>query len=132
MKSPVSRGGSDRQAQSRRDEPVGELLGMILHARIADRRGFDQPRDLAGRRGGANPYGANRQLSVANDGGGEYRLAFRPHDRQSLAGDRFLVDHGVTVDDLAIDRNDVAGIDDDMIIDRQLGRRHGHDRRCRE
>ena len=52
---------------------------------------------------------------------------FAAHDRQSLAGDRFLVDHGVTVDNLAVDRNDVAGIDDNMIIHRQLGRRHGHD-----
>ena len=106
------------------DQPVGELLGMVLHARVADRRGFDQSRDLAGGGRRADAYGANRQLSVANDGGGEYRFALRPHDRQSLAGDRLLIDHGVTVDDLAVDRNDLAGIDDDLVADRELPSRN--------
>ena len=31
-------GGADRERQGRQDQPVGELLGMVLHARIADRR----------------------------------------------------------------------------------------------
>ena len=115
---------ADRQAECRHDQPVGELLGVVLHPRIADRRGFDQLRDLPGGGEIADADGADRQLAVADDGRGEHGFAFRPHDRQALAGDGLLVDHGVAVDDLAVDRNDLARIDDDLVADHQLGGRY--------
>jgi hypothetical protein len=114
----------DRQAERRRHQPVGELLGMVLHPRIADRRRLDQPCDLPGRRGGADADGAHRQLAIADDCCREYRFPFRPHDRQSLAGDRLLIDHGVTVDDLAVDGNNFARIDDHFVARYQLGGRY--------
>ena len=118
------RGGADRQAERRRDQPVGELLGVVLHAGVADRRRFDQPRDLPGGGEIADADGAHRQLAVADDGGGEHRFTFRPHDRQALAGDGLLIDHGVAVDDLAVDGNHLAGIDDDLVADHELGGRY--------
>jgi len=118
------RGSAHCQAECRCDQPVGELLGVVLHAGVADRRRLDQPRDLP--RGGeiADADGARRQLAVSDDGGGEHGFTFRPHDRQALAGDGLLIDHGVAVDDLAVDGNYLAGIDDHLVADHELGGRY--------
>ncbi len=98
-------GGAGGERQGRGDEPVGEAFGMVLHAGVADRRGFDQPHDLAG--GGRRPdaQGTQRDLALADDGSGEGRFALAAMHRQALAGDRLLVDGGGAVDDLAVDRD---------------------------
>jgi hypothetical protein len=83
---------------------------------FADRRRFDERRDLPG---GGRGAGADGELAVANDGRGEDDPAFVAHHRQALAGDGLLVDHGVAVDDLAVDRNHLTRIDDDQVADRE-------------
>ena len=123
MKSPVTAAVPTASASVGTHQPVGELLGMVLHPGVADRRGFDEPRDLAGGGRGADADGADRELAVADDGRGKDRLALGPHDRQPFAGDGLLVDHRVTVDDLAVDRDDFAGIDYDLVADHKRGGR---------
>ncbi len=48
-------------------------------------------------------------------------------DRQAFARDGLLVDGGEAFDDLAVDRDHLAGIDDDEVADRELGRRDRDD-----
>ena len=59
------------------DQAVGEFFGVVLHARVADRRGIDQPHDLAGGGVGADARRAYRQLSFARHGRRERRFARR-------------------------------------------------------
>ena len=87
---------------------------------------FDQPNDLAGCRVRADPRRADGQLSLARHRGGEGRFADAAHHRQSLAGDGLLVDQRAALDDLAIDRNHLAGIDDDIIADQDVARGDGN------
>ena len=122
MKSAVSAARADRQSQRRHHQTVGKLFGVVLHPRVADRRGFDQRRDLAGGGLGADADGADGELAVANDGRGEDGRAPVAHHRQALAGDGLLVDRGVAVDDLAVDRDHLARIDHDEVADRELRR----------
>ena len=93
---------------------------MVLHPRVADRRGFDEVHDLAGGRRRADPHRAHRDLAIANDGGGEHGLAHSPVHRQTFAGDGLLVDGGVAVDDLAVDRDHLAGIDHNEVAFREV------------
>ena len=76
---------------------------------------FDEPRDLAGGSERADPNGAHRQLAVADDSGGKDRFALGAHDRQAFARDGLLIDHRMTVDDLAVDRNNLARIDHHLV-----------------
>jgi hypothetical protein len=75
------RRGADREAERWGDQPVGELLGMVLHTGVADRRRFHEPRDLPGGGEIADADGAHGQLAVAHNRRGEHRFALRAHDR---------------------------------------------------
>ena len=110
-------------AQRRQHQAVGETFGVVLHARVADRRRVDQPHDLAGCRVRAHPQ--SRGSSIVPRAVTVAAKAASPdaaHHRQALAGDGLLVDQRAAVDDLAIDRNHLAGIDHDLIADRQRSR----------
>ncbi len=121
------RSGSDRQRQRRQNEAVGEALGVVLHAGVADRRGLHEMGDLARRGVDADAQRAHAQLSVAKDGGGEHCLAFAAGDRQAFAGDGLLVDRRASFDDLAVDGDHFAGINHHEIADRQFARRDRDD-----
>jgi hypothetical protein len=100
---------------------------VVLHARIADRGGFHESRDLTGRREGADSNCAHRDLAVADDGGGKHRFALGAHYRQAFARDGLLIDHRMTVDDLAVDRNDLARIDHYLVAGDKFAGRHRRD-----
>lgn len=59
-----------------------------------------------------------------NASGGKHRIADRPRDRESFAGDGLLVDHGGTMEDIAVGRYHLTGIDDHHVADSQFGRRN--------
>ena len=80
--------------------------------------------DLPGSGLRADPNGADCQLTVADDGCGKRRLALAARDRQALARNGLLIDQRAPVDDLAVDRDHLAWVDDDLVADREF--------RCRD
>ena len=95
---------------------------MVLHAGVAHRRGLHEVGDLARRGVGADADGAQGQLAFADHRRRERRRALAARDRKAFAGDGLLVDGGETFDDLAVDRDHLAGIDDDEIAHCELRR----------
>src|ERR1700743_1917663 len=64
---------------------------------------------------------AHRDLAFADHGAGKGSLALAAADGEAFAGDGLLIDGGLALDDLAVDRDHLAGIDHDEIADRKLG-----------
>ena len=89
-------------ALDERDHAVEEGLARLL-------------RDLDHEPVGEQPRAAGDGRAVAA------RLA---DDRSGLAGDRGLVDRADALDDLAVGRDDLAGLDDDDVAAPELGGRH--------
>ncbi len=88
---------------------------------------FDEPHDLPSGGVGANARRLDRDLTLARHRGCKGRLADAARDRQAFAGDRLLVDHGEALDDLAVDGNHLARVDDHMIADLHVARGDRHD-----
>ena len=63
-----------------------------------------------------------RNWPIAQHGRRERRFALAAAHGQALAGDRLLVDRRHAFEDLAVDGNDLAGIDDDDVADGQFAR----------
>ena len=63
------------------------------------------------------PDGLDRDEDLAGDHQrrGEDPVAYPFLGRRRLAGQRVLVDHGHPLDDVAVDRHDLAGVDDDEV-----------------
>jgi hypothetical protein len=118
------RRGAGRKRERRHDQAVRQPLGMVLHPGIADRRGLHEMGDLPGSGLRADPNGADCQLTVADDGCGKRRLALAARDRQALARNGLLIDQRAPVNDLAVDRDHLAWVDDDLVADREF--------RCRD
>ena len=117
LKSRVTAAVPTAKRKGRQDQPVGETLGMVLHAGVADRGRFHETRDLPRRGVDAHAQRPHAQLSVAQDGGGEGGVADAAGDRQAFSGDRFLIDRRAPLDDLPIDRDHFAGVDHDHVAD---------------
>ena len=95
-------------------------VGQADERRLGGLRGGHQPHDarigaFAGRRGGAHLESlAGVERAAAR------RLAFPAVDRDRLAGQRRLVEHGARAGDDAVDRDDFAGAHQDRVADRDL------------
>ena len=120
---PRHHGRAGCQHQLRHDQPVGQPLGVVLHAGVADRRGFDETHDLSGRGVGADPGRAYRQMAIADYRRRERRVTLAARYRQAFAGDGLLVDQSLSGDDLAVDRDHAAVVDDDFVADCELAAR---------
>src|SRR5262249_43929656 len=71
--------------------------------------------------------GADGELALADHGGGERGPALAAGDRKPFTGDGLLVDGGEAFDDLAIDWDHLAGVDDDEIAGREFRSRDRRD-----
>ncbi len=116
------RGERDDDRRVHRREPIDELLRW----RPARLGLLDEMNDAGEHR----PRGGFRDPNVEHAGAveraGEHLVASGAVDRHRLAGDRRLVDVGVTIDHLAVDRQPLAGTHPDDIADDQRRRRDGH------
>jgi len=106
--------GEERDREHDRDEyrrqPVGELLDAVVPALEVP----DELRDAV-EAGGRVRTDFDRQRAVRDHGAADDGVAGRLPDRHRLAGDDRLVDGGVARDRLTIDRDPLAGADEQAV-----------------
>src|SRR5581483_2099289 len=102
-------------------------VGDALRGRLRGLRRLDEPRDARERGIGADLRGAiaDRAGLIQRPGDDGCTLLLLDGDR--LAGDHRLVDRGAAIDDLAVDRDPLAGLQHDHVADAHLRDRHAHD-----
>ena len=114
--------GEERDRQPGEQDVEGDLVRRLAPLGALDERDHAVEERLARLLRDLDHEPVGEQLRAAGDGRAvAARLA--DHGRR-LAGDRRLVDRADAFDDLAVGRDDLAGLDDDDVAALQLGRRH--------
>ncbi len=111
-------GDGGRQHEHRRRVDAREPLDQRLRRRPLRLRALDQVDDPRERGVAPQPRHADVERAAAVDRPGEHRVARRLLGRQRFAGDRRLIDRALAGDDLAVERDLLAGANDDHRADR--------------
>ena len=98
------------------------LVRRLLPGGTLDQADHPVDERLAGLGGDPHDDPVRQDLGAAGDRGPV--TAGLADDRGRLAGDGALVDRGDTLDDVAVAGDDLAGLDDHEVADRQLGAGH--------
>ena len=115
--------GPDRNDDHGRYEVARHLVGKLLDRRLRCLRLLDQLDDLGKHGVGAHPSGSHPKCPRLVDGGSDHGIAHPLADRDRLAGDHRLVNRGVAVDDLAVDRDPLPRSHCDNVPRHNLGDR---------
>ena len=115
--------GDCRDDERDRHEATGEVLADGLDGRAVVLRLFDAGDDAADGGLVADRTGANDQAAAQHHRTGMHRRPGNDADRQGFAGDRGLVDHGLAVDHVTVDRYRDVVVDHHVVADL-----HGVDR----
>ena len=115
---------------------VGQPLALVLRGQLVAGRVVEDLADLGRRRLAARHLDRDLDLAGHHHRRGEDPVADPLLGRRRLAGQGVLVDHRHALDDVPVDRHDLAGVDDDDVAllelverDLDLGRRRGRARR---
>ena len=115
------RGGEhEDDGQADQENVERDLVGSLLPLGAFDEPDHAVEEGRARRRGDAHAYPVGQHLRAAGDG--RAVAAGFANDRRRFAGDGGFVDRGHALDHLAVGRNDVAGFDQDDVVDLEFGR----------
>ena len=91
------------------------MLRVVLDAGLPHRRGAHEANDVGHHRLLADLRGFQVDLAFADDRGGIDAVAGSLGDRHRLAGEQLLVYRRLALDDDAVDRDQLAWINDDLV-----------------
>ena len=118
----VERRGDDQEDQRERGQHdrQGDLVGRLLADRPFDQGDHAVEEALPGLGGDLDDDPVGQDARAAGDA--RAVAAGLADHRGALAGDGRLVDRGDALDDLAVGRDDLPGLDDDEVAGAELGR----------
>ena len=107
--------GQDRAAERIRHEPVGKARGLVLSRGFELFRLFDHAHDAVIAAAAERLFHAHDALALFGDGACVDIAALALGDGHGLARHGRLIDHRLAGDDLAVERDEVAGADNDAV-----------------
>ena len=119
-------GDQEHDRQARQQDVQRNLIGRLLPLRALDERNHAVEEGLAGIGGDADADPVRQHPRAAGDR--RPVSAGLPDDRRRLAGDRAFVHRRDALDDLAVGRDQLAGLDADEVALAQHRRGHAFER----
>ena len=116
--------GDDARAHRQNDQILRGPVGQPLPRRLGALRLLHQVHDLRQGGVGADLGRAEAHAAAAVDRAGDHGVARPLGDRHALAGDQRLVDAGLALGDLAVNRHLVARLEHDDVVDLHVAARN--------